>query len=225
MEKKSIKCSYAFLVIILFAALAFVTDYTFIERKISKCDCPKCSDNVVQNGNYVDVSSNDENVVENSNVDSNSNNNLNSNVISKDVAHNNMFGNVIVTKDGSVYFRPYEQYNFNFSGDFVKGTYSVDDYILGPESDQFEGYKLNTSNIRSASSFAVGNGGSFISVVLITKDNKVEIINFENSNGNNVDVTFKRVDNLSNIVSVVESAGFGGHGYVFYDVNGNQINN
>lgn len=41
-ERKTIKCSYAVLVIILFAALAFVTDYAFIERKISKCDCPKC---------------------------------------------------------------------------------------------------------------------------------------------------------------------------------------
>ena len=41
-EKKTIKCSYAVLVIILFAALAFVTDYAFIERKTRKCDCPKC---------------------------------------------------------------------------------------------------------------------------------------------------------------------------------------
>ena len=41
-EKKTIKCSYAVLVIILFAALAFVTDYAFIERKMNKCNCPKC---------------------------------------------------------------------------------------------------------------------------------------------------------------------------------------
>ena len=41
-ERKTIKCSYAVLVIILFAALAFVTDYAFIERKISKCNCHKC---------------------------------------------------------------------------------------------------------------------------------------------------------------------------------------
>ena len=41
-EKKTIKCSYAVLVIILFAALAFVTDYAYIERKTSKCNCPKC---------------------------------------------------------------------------------------------------------------------------------------------------------------------------------------
>jgi hypothetical protein len=42
-EKKGIKCSYAVLVIILFAALAFVVDYAVIERKMNKCNCPDCS--------------------------------------------------------------------------------------------------------------------------------------------------------------------------------------
>lgn len=42
-EKKGIRCSYAVLVIILFAALAFVTDYAIIERKTRTCNCPKCS--------------------------------------------------------------------------------------------------------------------------------------------------------------------------------------
>ena len=41
-EKKKISCSYAILVIILFAALAFVVDYAVIERKMNKCNCPKC---------------------------------------------------------------------------------------------------------------------------------------------------------------------------------------
>lgn len=41
-EKKKISCSYAVLVIILFAALAFVVDYAIIERKMNKCNCPKC---------------------------------------------------------------------------------------------------------------------------------------------------------------------------------------
>ena len=41
-EKKKISCSYAVLVIILFAALAFVVDYAVIERKMNKCNCPKC---------------------------------------------------------------------------------------------------------------------------------------------------------------------------------------
>ncbi len=41
-EKKTIKCSYALLVIILFATVAFLTDYIVIERKTRKCDCPKC---------------------------------------------------------------------------------------------------------------------------------------------------------------------------------------
>lgn len=43
MEKKKIGCRYSVLVIILFAALAFVVDYAVIERKMSKCDCPDCS--------------------------------------------------------------------------------------------------------------------------------------------------------------------------------------
>ena len=38
MEKKGIRCSYAVLVIILFAALAFVTDYAFIQDKMHKCN-------------------------------------------------------------------------------------------------------------------------------------------------------------------------------------------
>lgn len=42
-EKKTIKCSYAVLVIILFAALCFVTDYAIIESKMNKCSCPDCS--------------------------------------------------------------------------------------------------------------------------------------------------------------------------------------
>ena len=42
-EKKGIRCSYSFLVIILFAALAFTVDYAVIERKMNKCKCPKCS--------------------------------------------------------------------------------------------------------------------------------------------------------------------------------------
>ena len=42
-EKKGIKCSYAVLVIVLFAALAFVVDYAVIERKLNKCSCPDCS--------------------------------------------------------------------------------------------------------------------------------------------------------------------------------------
>lgn len=60
-EKKTIKCSYAVLVIILFAALAFVTDYAFIERKISKCDCPKCeaTNNEVISGDIEDKDNTD----------------------------------------------------------------------------------------------------------------------------------------------------------------------
>ena len=36
-EKKGIRCSYAVLVVILFAALCFVVDYAVIERKLNGC--------------------------------------------------------------------------------------------------------------------------------------------------------------------------------------------
>ena len=56
-EKKGIRCSYAVLVIILFAALAFVTDYAFIQNKMNKCNCPDCSlsgnTNVVNDGSII----------------------------------------------------------------------------------------------------------------------------------------------------------------------------
>lgn len=55
-ERKTIKCSYAVLVIVLFAALAFVTDYAIIERKTRSCSCPKCdSEKVVDESNIVEI--------------------------------------------------------------------------------------------------------------------------------------------------------------------------
>ena len=50
MEKKGIRCSYALLVIILFAALAFVTDYSYIQNKTHKCSV---SSNVNKYEDYV----------------------------------------------------------------------------------------------------------------------------------------------------------------------------
>ncbi len=41
-EKKGIKCSYALLVVILFATVCFLTDYIIIERKTRVNNCPKC---------------------------------------------------------------------------------------------------------------------------------------------------------------------------------------
>ena len=64
-EKKTIKCSYAVLVIILFAALAFVVDYAYIQNKTTKCSCPDCSaagntsvvnDDTTKNYSYADLS-------------------------------------------------------------------------------------------------------------------------------------------------------------------------
>lgn len=121
-KKKTIKCSYAVLVIILFAALAFVTDYAFIERKISKCDCPKCevtnneviSDNIenkdIKSFNECLKSDEDYCSLYDSNlkielVKSNSNK-FNSIIINKkqyDFFNDDIINNVVQTSDGNVY--------------------------------------------------------------------------------------------------------------------------
>ena len=41
-EKNRINSNYGILVILLFATVCFLTDYIVIERKLRKCDCPKC---------------------------------------------------------------------------------------------------------------------------------------------------------------------------------------
>ena len=55
-ERKGIRCSYSVLVIILFAALAFVVDYAVIERKMNKCSCPDCSGNTVGESDILNYS-------------------------------------------------------------------------------------------------------------------------------------------------------------------------
>lgn len=47
-EKKTIKCIYVVLVIILFAALAFLTDYILIESKKKSSKYPKCEEKNIE---------------------------------------------------------------------------------------------------------------------------------------------------------------------------------
>ncbi len=65
-EKKTIKCSYALLVIILFATVAFLTDYIVIDRKTRKCNCPKCeatkNEVISDNTDNTQVTENDVNI-------------------------------------------------------------------------------------------------------------------------------------------------------------------
>ena len=212
-EKKTIKCSYAVLVIILFAALCFVTDYAIIDKKMSKCSCPDCS--TKSNTNVV---TDDTTVIEKNTVDSSK---------LKDYAQWNRYGMIVVTKDGNVYYKPDDKYNLINSNDLSEGEFVIDESILGPEGEdsKFRGYKVNTSNIRSAYSFEVGNGGALISVVLITRDNKVEILNLDNSNGNDIVASLESLNELSNIVTATKWSTWGGNGYVLYDINGNQYPN
>ena len=55
-EKKTIKCSYAVLTIILFATVAFLTDYIIIEEKTRKCNIIDLVSNEEKNKfNYDDI--------------------------------------------------------------------------------------------------------------------------------------------------------------------------
>ncbi len=67
-ERKTIKCSYAVLVIILCAAVAILTDYIVIDRKMNKCNCPKC-EITKNNGEKEEPITNNENSNEQVNED------------------------------------------------------------------------------------------------------------------------------------------------------------
>ena len=222
-EKKGIKCSYAVLVIILFAALAFVTSYTFIQNKTTKCSCPDCSAPISVTDDATLTEKSSEEIID----DQNENTTVVDSSKLKDYAQFNNYGQIVVTKDGNVYYKPYDKYNLINGNDLSKVEVVIDQSILGPEEEDsiFRGYKVNTSNIRSAYSFEVGNGGALISVVLITKDNKVEILNLDNSNGNDIVASLEKISELSNIVTATKWSTWGGNGYVLYDINGNQYPN
>ena len=51
-DKKCIKCSYGLLIIILFVALAFVTDYCIIEHKLNRCVCLTCDSGINSYNNF-----------------------------------------------------------------------------------------------------------------------------------------------------------------------------
>ena len=223
-EKKGISCSYALLVIILFAAFAFVTDYAFIQNKMSNCssNVSVVKQDGESSGSVTGVEENGTNI---EGVEESNSNEINNSIVNntKDISHYNDYGQIIVTKEGNVLYSPEKGYNLLENDILIKGVYEVDDYLLGPDDNILNGYKLNTSNIKSAYSFSVGNGGVTVHVVLLTRDNKVEIFRIHNSSYNNLEVSFERLDNLSNIVTAVESDEFGAHGYVFYDSNGNLV--
>ncbi len=149
-EKKTIKCSYAVLVIILFAALAFVTDYAFIQNKMNKCSCPDCEikNNDIKEDTTI-VNDNTNGLAQYENVGSSK--------LSIDFENTNIVAEIV---DGDIVM--------TLSGENVKVYYEDKSMPLtGPET-----ITLNTENAKSLYYITYHEGGNF-RLFFITEDNRL----------------------------------------------------
>ena len=211
-EKKTIKCSYAVLVIILFAALAFVTDYTFIERKTRKCDCPKCE----ATNNEV-ISDNTDNTQ-----------------VTEDVSNKyNEFADKIIS-ERKTFFEGESLYRTTVDGNNMIDVkyYNVE---LNPEgelkviyysNDNSSDSKFIANDVLNYYIIYYGNGG-YKGLYFIYKDGSVGFANIEQAYMNKENITIKNIENVKNIVTIVQgsfSDGMSGyHAPIYIDIDGNMI--
>ena len=147
-------------------------------------------------------------------------------------------GTFIVDKNGSVYYEKADKFNsYEIKIDSntnigTYGTYEVEDYIAGlgydetskktTEDHKFEGYKLDLENINSVYEIYLGNGGANDQIHLLSNDGKVNVLSFV-ANGEQLDITLsKDTCTKPNIVSVLQSSGFGAFEVIFVDKDGNK---
>ena len=196
-EKKTIKCSYAVLVIILFATVAFLTDYIIIDRKTRKCDCPKCeaTNNEVISGD-----------IENKDNTDNTQVTENQTYSYEDIA--GVYHALVTNQDGqefSLFLTLNDDYTFVYnysvaSGNVIYGNYIIDnDKIVlnslfvsghGDASVRYHGKKFVIDIIssdqvvdNSGSKVGFGNGDDINNIVL-NKDSNYQnkASNFEQFN-------------------------------------------
>ena len=217
-EKKTIKCSYAILVIILFAALAFVTDYAFIERKTSKCDCPKCeaTNNEVISGDIENKDNTDDTQV----IEDGSN-------------KYNEFADKIIS-ERKTFFEGEFLYRTTVDGNNMIDVkyYNVE---LNPEgelkviyysNDNSSDSKFIANDVLNYYIIYYGNGG-YKGLYFIYKDGSVGFANIEQAYMNKEDITIKNIENVKNIITIVQgsfSDGMSGyHAPIYIDIDGNMI--
>lgn len=136
---------------------------------------------------------------------------------------------ILLDKDGNVYYSASTLNN----PVGTKGEYIIDGYAAGPSDDglnnEFEGYKLDVSNVVAIYSSAVGNGG-FFDYILIKADGTIARLTYyphKNSDYETV-VTIESfeetVPGFKNIVSIEKANDFDAHGYKLIDIDGNILN-
>ncbi len=187
-KKKKISCSYAVLVIILFAALAFVVDYAIIERKMNKCNCPKCE--VTTNNEEKDEPiTNNEN--SNEHVNENSGNNdpfdgLSCIEKSEELCLLRNDSNKIALRYDKINVRHIlvvndKDVDLNYSADFGENEYLPDNYIF--INYGLRSYAIVDPNANVIINFNDYDEGNFIVDTVSYKDNKFIIKKTNNTMG------------------------------------------
>lgn len=203
MNNKKINCSYAILVVILFAVVCFLTDYIIINRKMKENNCEAitgiitdcidstCNCGFDDNNSYIIFS-----------------NNL-SDEISSDFNDYNYSMKYVEN-----YFVP-DGYTVRLDNNgilYVK--YSVEDKERVIASNVLSFYLINTGQDLGNTLFFINNDGTVGKASTeygYSSEKKIEIVN--------------KIDGFNNIVSIVEGVYgdeySGYHGPLFVDINGN----
>ena len=186
--KKKIRCSYAVLVIILFAALAFVTDYAVIERKTRTCNCPKCEikNYEVQEENSTDNESTEKIIVKESKKIYNvSELNVKSDLDAfKDISDNE---NIVETLTNG------DEYSAKLD---ISGNVVINNYKNG-NSDQV---KLNIKKVIDIIILSRPADCSEQTLYLLTEEGSLYSYKFGNSDKNNYEVT--KIETVSNVKKI-----------------------
>jgi len=217
-EKKPIKCSYAVLVIILCATVAFLTDYIIIDRKTNNCDSPmgEATNNEVISDN-----------IENKDITDNTH------VTEDGLNKYNEFADKIIS-ERKTFFEGESLYRTT-----VDGNNMIDvkyyDVELNPDGelkviyyskDNSSDSKFIANDVLNYYIIYYGNGG-YKGLYFIYKDGSVGFANIEQAYMNNEDITIKNIENVKNIVTIVQgsfSDGLSGHrGPIYIDIDGNMI--
>lgn len=129
--------------------------------------------------------------------------------------------NVVVSSNGDVYL-DVNTYNnkIDLSSCGVKGSYTN---VLPntTETNNFEGYKLNVTNIISAYTFYFGNNTNSYSLLMLDKEGNItELVITSETNG--IKTKMEKNTQFSNIITVVDKMYTGAHGAIVVDKNGNE---
>lgn len=217
-EKKTIKCSYALLVIILFATVCFLTDYIIVDRKLRE-------DKTII---YGDVTDKVDSVVDDSNV-AGSVDTDNNTVASADSRFSAYAANL--KSQRQTFFNENSGFKSSYEGNNIINVkfYEVELTKVGNLSVSFvaEGKERDTRTVASGvldySVLNYGNGG-FRGLYIIFEDGTTGFAGIEHSYVNGEEITVKKND-FKNIVSIVQGSYSDGMssalGAVYIDIDGN----